>query len=58
MSESNKTSKEYNYQVVQREWIPKIQKSNFKTQDDSIFYGYIISPFCNCLINFIPRSIA
>lgn len=46
------------YKVIKHEWIPKIKNSTFKTQDDSIFYCYIISPLCNLLLYFIPSFIA
>jgi hypothetical protein len=47
-----------NYQVIKPEWIDKIKNSTFKTQDDSIFYNYIISPLCNMILQFIPSFIA
>jgi hypothetical protein len=52
------TKKDDDYFVVEKEWIPKILKTDFKTKDESLFYNYIISPLCNVIIELFPKSIA
>ena len=46
------------YQIIEPDWVEKIKNSKFKTKDDSLFYHYIISDFCNFLLKFIPSYIA
>jgi hypothetical protein len=43
---------------IKDEWKDSIRSYKYRGRDDSIFYNLFVSPVCNWLVEYFPKTLA